>query len=60
MPDTPFKAMGREPRTQAQRFADYFGGGHRPNSVTCEKCGGRVAEGDWPFCKGDPADHRRD
>lgn len=60
MPDTPFKAMGRERKV-------WFGDTIEPDwyrrhaqSSTCEKCGGNVYEGDWPFCKGDPADHRRD
>lgn len=25
--------------------------------MTCEKCGGEVQIGDWPFCHGDPAQH---
>jgi hypothetical protein len=24
----------------------------------CDKCGGTVHIGDWPFCKGGPDDHR--
>jgi hypothetical protein len=27
---------------------------------TCEKCGGLIFEGDWPWCKfGDPRTHER-
>lgn len=56
MPDTPFKAMGREKRYLS--WFDLWGRGDR-RSVACEKCGGRVYEGDWPFCKGNPRDHER-
>jgi hypothetical protein len=27
--------------------------------VPCVDCGGKVLEGDWPWCKGDPAGHVR-
>lgn len=27
--------------------------------VVCERCGGSILEGDWPFCKGEPRDHWR-
>lgn len=56
MPDTPFKAMGRErPRPRMGEY-DYW----RAVPVTCETCRGEVYEGDWPFCKGELSDHRRD
>ncbi len=53
MPDTPFKAMGRESRE--------FTLWPNPNrkAVPCEKCGGLVYEGDWPFCRGNAKDHER-
>ena len=58
MPDTPFKAMGREPASRRLRWL------LRQESngawLRCEKCGGQVFEGDWPFCRGSVNDHRRD
>lgn len=64
MPDTPFKAMGREKR---QDLFDVLFGRPMPGSlgeamlsVECEKCGGRIYEGDWPWCGNQgPKGHRR-
>lgn len=27
--------------------------------LECERCGGVLYPGDWPFCKGKPSDHSR-
>jgi hypothetical protein len=51
MPDGPFKGMTRDKDSQRRKFD--------ANPVRCEKCGGYVFEGDWPFCKGDPSGHVR-
>lgn len=58
MPDTPFKAMGREKRVRIMDTLPENWYGYA--SEKCERCGGYVYNGDWPFCKGDPKDHRRD
>ena len=71
MPDTPFKSMSRETRRGLDvarllrhgPLVPYPGSAEEAAlSVECEKCGGRVYEGDWPFCSGPgrAADHRRD
>ncbi len=68
MPDTPFKAMGRERHVgDARDEAEFIAWLEHANriasaAVTCEKCGGMVREGDWPFCRGEghAADHNRD
>jgi hypothetical protein len=59
MPDTPFKAMGRERRIELRdTFPENWYAGH-PDK--CEKCGGMVWTGDWPYCRpGHPEDHRRE
>lgn len=35
------------------------GKGEEPKGVHCDKCGGEVRVGDWPFCKGDPKEHSK-
>jgi hypothetical protein len=46
--------MGRDKDSQRPKWR------MRGESVYCEKCGGFLYEGDWPYCKGQPSDHRRD
>lgn len=55
MSDRPFKSMAREgPKLHWWDF------GYRPLKTTeCEACAGTYGEGDWPFCKGNPEDHKR-
>ena len=55
MPDTPFKSMSREKRVSPKPDPD-----RHWRAILCEKCGGYVYEGEWPFCKGEPSDHYRD
>ena len=45
----PSVAMGRErsPHVDPEAY------------VVCEKCGGQVKFGDWPYCQGDEKEHRR-
>lgn len=61
MPDTPFKAMGREPSglPKSLRHLRWLDA-PTPSVSRCERCGGHVATGDWPFCRpGHPEDHER-
>lgn len=56
-----FKAMGRETPAQNRTMdpTTVYDLEARPG-VACEKCGGKVYEGDWPFCRpGHPEDHIR-
>lgn len=70
MPDGSFKSMSmdREEREARRRSVPpSFFSQKEPQrwtvsmepSVTCEKCGGLVYPGDWPFCKGKPEGHER-
>lgn len=71
MPDGPFKSMtmDREEREARRRRTVPASFWTSPGpftvsmapSVTCEKCGALVYEGDWPaeWCKGKPEDHER-
>lgn len=53
MPDTPFKAMGRQKGEFGwQEVAS-------ANKSKCEKCGAMIAPGAWPFCTGKAEDHER-
>jgi len=52
MPDTPFKSMTPDPTSQRRDPYD------QPR-VRCERCLGWIYEGDWPFCRGAVADHKR-
>jgi hypothetical protein len=54
MADGPYKSMSPDPdsirprcRLQDRKFVD------------CERCGGVIFEGEWPWCKGRPEDHER-
>lgn len=63
MTDGPFKSMTPDPSGLPRSlrhlagFATMF---DRPKTVDCERCGGHYSEGDWPWCRGNVADHRRD
>jgi hypothetical protein len=54
VPDTPFKAMGRE-----KRPLKWWEPNEPRFGVPCEKCGGIIYEGSWPWCAGDPKGHER-
>lgn len=58
MPDTPFKAMGREKETPRVNV-HYEVYEREEYGVPCEACGERLIPGDWPFCAGRPSDHWR-
>jgi hypothetical protein len=56
MPDGPRRSMLPDPDSQKRKREP----GTLPLPVeTCEKCGGLIFEGDWPWCKGDRKDHER-
>lgn len=61
MPDTPFKSMSREWGEKLLIYRDFRMLTDRVEykSVPCEKCGGRVGTGDWPWCRGNAEDHVR-
>lgn len=70
MPDTPFKAMGRETRQKREQVGEYMAG-QLVSTVAppvedftfdslCERCLAYIRHGDWPFCTGDPDQHRRE
>lgn len=60
--DGPTKSMTREPSglprslRHLARIGEMY---ERPKTVACERCGGHYTEGDWPWCKGNKADHDR-
>lgn len=60
MPDTPFKSMTREgnglpkslrhlPSLLEAMDATTW---HSRKTTRCEKCGGHLRAGDWPWCRG--------
>lgn len=53
MPDGPRRAMSRDPDSLRRRRDE-----DQPVEK-CEKCGGEIREGDWPWCSGDPRAHER-
>lgn len=58
---TIFKAMGRESTGLPKGFRDMLDlRAPRVGTDKCDECGAVLFDGDWPFCKGEPADHRRD
>jgi hypothetical protein len=57
MPDGPFKGMTRD-KDSLRRPAPEDHDTEWP-CVQCEKCGGWIFEGSWPWCKGDPRQHER-
>lgn len=64
MPDGGFKGMTPDPDSllQMERFACFDPEEWRKLrgvGEKCERCGGYVFKGSWPWCKGDPEDHAR-
>lgn len=53
----PSVSMGRESVAPKERRIPVYLG--RPAATRCERCRAFMAPGDWPFCKGNPEDHRR-
>lgn len=59
MPDTPFKSMTRDREEFIQRRRALLQGFWLGSTTQCERCGGILFEGSWPWCKGNPEDHDR-
>lgn len=62
MADGNFKGMTREPedaRNRVQLHEDIRTGRATVNIVPCEKCGGEIWPGDWPWCDGNSGSHER-
>ena len=58
MPDGPFKSMSRERKVELRdTFIENW---YARKVEKCEKCGGLIYEGSWPWCKsGRPEEHER-
>jgi hypothetical protein len=59
MADGPWKSMSRD-REEENYRQSCLERGEEYNTEDCDKCGGQVAPGDWPFCRpGHAEDHKR-
>lgn len=57
---TPDRDSNTHPENHARKTAALMGDYPRGETTRCEKCGGLIYSGDWPWCgKGGKADHER-